>query len=444
MTSQAASLPETTVEAEPELERSLVLWLTNVSHAVNHFQNNMVAALYPVIMTELGFGYFQLGTITAIRNIFGNGSQILYGFLTPFVRRSHLLGVGNLILGIGTLATGLVSGYTGFIAARTITSIGSSAQHPVGASLLAGYFPKNRGAILALNSSLANVGSLLAPAAAGFLLLVLGWRQIFFVVAILSVLMGGAYFFFRDRVGTADQPVSKRARLAKGKESYLRVLKNRNIMVISLVQMVGAAGGEGGVNQTYIGPHLVNDLGLSFALAGVALSVFQLGSIFGPLWFGWLSDRTSRKNVIQASLLLSCLGTLSLAKQDVILAWIMGWLGAWLPSADDSFIPLLMLNLLIYGGITSSRQTLTQALVADSLADSDRDAGFSLYYFIAFLSDPIWSLVTGGLMENFGFSFAFSRLSVSYLIGMLLLFLVVDARRQDQDSAGIVPNRPAR
>jgi MFS family permease len=203
-------------------------------------------------------------------------------------------------------------------------------------------------------------------------------------------------------------------------------------MVISLVQMVGAAGGEGGVNQTYIGPHLVNDLGLTVAFAGVALSVFQLGSIFGPLWFGWLSDRFSRKLVIQLSLLLSCLGTLALARQDVLFGWLTG---AFSLDPEASFVPLLLLNLLVYGGITSSRMTLTQALVADSLADTDRDAGFSLYYFIAFMSDPVWSLVTGGLMETFGFAFAFSRLSASYLVGMLLLFFVVDARRRDASVA---------
>src|SRR5919197_2355886 len=192
MTSQAASLAETAFESEsqPEFERSFVLWLTNISHAVNHFQNNMVSALYPTIMAELGFGYFELGTLTAIRTIFGNGSQIMYGFLTPFVHRSQLLGAGNVIMSVGTLATGMVGGFGGFAAARTVASVGASAQHPVGASLLAGHFPHRRGTILALNSSIANVGSLLAPAAAGFLLLVLGWRQIFFVVAILSLIVG--------------------------------------------------------------------------------------------------------------------------------------------------------------------------------------------------------------------------------------------------------------
>lgn len=436
MTSQAVGITEAAVEAEPEvvLGRTFVLWLTNVSHAVNHFQNNMVAALYPVIMAELGFGYFELGTLTAIRTIFGNGSQIVYGFLTPFIHRGRLLGFGNLVMSVGTLATGMVGSFGGFAVARTVTSVGASVQHPVGSSMLAGYYPSRRGTILALNSSIANIGSLLAPAAAGFLLLVLGWRQIFFVVAILSIAVAAAYFLYRDKLGAAPVKQSPTAKLREGRSSYLRVLRNRNIMIIALVQMVGAAGGEGGVNQTYIGPHLVNDLGFNVAMAGVALSVFQLGSIIGPLWLGWLSDRWSRKSVIQLSLLLSSLGTLALAHQDVILGWLTN---LWPAVFADSLVAVLLVNLLLYGGISSSRMTLTQALVADSLADTDRDAGFSLYYFIAFMSDPIWSLVTGTLMENFGFSFAFSRLSLSYVVGMVLLFFLVDSRRR------AAPPRPA-
>jgi MFS family permease len=388
----------------------------------------MISTLYPAIMAEVGFGYFQLGTLTAIRVVFGNGSQIVYGFLTPFVARSHLLGVANLVMGVGTFITGVVSGFTGLVVARTVTSVGSSAQHPLGASLLAGQFPKNRGAILALNSSIANIGSLLAPLAAGLLLLVIGWRQIFLIVAALCLMVGAAYFLLRDRVGGAQHTTSRKARLADSKKSYLRVLRNRNIMVIALVQMVGAAGGEGGVNQTYIGPHLVRDEGFSLTLAGLALTIFTLGSVVGPLGFGWVSDRVSRKNVIQASLLLSALFTLSLAHEDALLSGLTGLLQDWWPGAQVSFLPLVLLNLLLYGGVTSSRQTLTQALVADSLADADRDAAFSIYYFVAFFSDPVWSLVTGALMENFGFAFAFSRLAVTYLVGMALVFLVRDPR----------------
>ena len=47
------------------VERNSVLWLTNFSHSVNHFQNEMLAVLYVAIMPELGFSYTQLKAIEA-------------------------------------------------------------------------------------------------------------------------------------------------------------------------------------------------------------------------------------------------------------------------------------------------------------------------------------------------------------------------------------------
>ncbi len=399
-----------------DLERSVILWLTNASHAMNHFQSQMVAVLYPAIMAELGFGYAQLGVLNAVRNLLGSGTQVLYGFLVPFVRHTRLLAVGNTILGLSTLVTGWVGSYDGFLLARGAASVGSSAQHPVGSSLLSGYFRRNRGTVLALNYSLSGVGSLLAPAAAGLLLLVLGWRQIFFLVAFASLAMGIAYFLLPGQIGSrARLQASGRAKLAQGKASYLRVLRDRNMIMVSLVMMVGAAGRGEGVNQTYIGPHLVNDLAFPVTVAGLALSVLQLGGIAGPIGLGWLSDRVSRVAVIQASLLLSALAT------------------AWL-AFQGAHLPLLLLNLVVYGAVTGSRNSLTQALIADSLSDEDRDAAFSIYYFIGFISGPVWSLLTGFIMESLGFSTAFSVLAFSYLAGMVLMFFVEDprARRKAQ------------
>src|SRR5262245_1850663 len=130
---QAASTPEGLVaepEAPSEREARLVLWLTNASHAGNHFQNQMVTVMYPVIMEQLGFDYAALGIMTAVRNMFGSATQGFYGFVTPFIRRTWLLGLANIGLAIGTLITGLVGSFTGFMWARVLTSVSSSAQHP--------------------------------------------------------------------------------------------------------------------------------------------------------------------------------------------------------------------------------------------------------------------------------------------------------------------------
>ena len=60
---------------------------------------------------------------------------------------------------------------------------------------------------------------------------------------------------------------------------------------------------------------------------------------------------------------LAAIGTLSLAHQDVWLGWVFDSLeGVW-PAVRESFMPFLLLNLLLYGCVTTSRQTLTQALI---------------------------------------------------------------------------------
>ena len=118
------------------VERHSILWLTNVSHAVNHFQNQMVAVLYIAIMPELGFGAAQLGLLTAVYSILNGASQGMYGFVTPFLRRTWVLGLGNLVLGLGTLASGFVGSFGAFVGTRGVSAVGASAQHPVGYSLL--------------------------------------------------------------------------------------------------------------------------------------------------------------------------------------------------------------------------------------------------------------------------------------------------------------------
>ncbi len=395
-------------------ERTAVLWLTSVSHAVDHFQQQFLSALYPVIMAELGFGYAQLGILTAARSLLASGMQVAFGFFAAFVRRSRLLGTGTLVAAFGTFLTGLAGSYAGLLGARGVFSLGSSAQHPVGASLLAGYFPSRPGTVLALNSSVANVGALLAPLSVGAFLALMGWRQAFLVLSLVSLAMGAAFFLLlRERPRTTASATSGCTRLAEGASSYLRVLRNRNMLVVALAMMVGAAGRGEGVNVTFIAPHLVNDLGLTVGMAGLALALQQAGGIVGPLGFGWLSDRSSRKRVVQASLAVSAIAT---------------W---WLVTLGGDLV-ILLPGLLVYGALTYSRLTLTQALVADAVEDTDRDAAFSLFYFLAFVSGPLWTLVTGFLMEAVGFGVAFSVLGFSYLVGVGLLGLVREAPRPAQ------------
>ncbi len=311
-----ANASATEEEVDSAVERNIILWLTNVSHGVNHFQNQMMVVLYPVIMPELGFGYAELGVLLAVQSMLGGATQGFYGFATPFLPRTWLLGIGNLVLGFGTLATGFVNSFGGIISTRGVASVGASAQHPVGYSLLAGYFPSARGKIIGLNSSISNVGSLLAPLTAGAMLVIMSWRQVFMIVAALSIAMGLVYFLFRKRVDTVtSQGPTSKEKLMQSTSSYLRVFRNRNMIFVSLVMMVGGAGRGGGGMVAFMAVYFANDLGLSTFTVAMAITTLGLGGVIGPIGFGWLSDRLSRTGILQLSLCLSALATVWVAFQ---------------------------------------------------------------------------------------------------------------------------------
>jgi predicted MFS family arabinose efflux permease len=261
---------------------------------------------------------------------------------------------------------------------------------------------------MALNTSISNVGTLVATPLATAMLLLMGWRQIFFVVTIASVIMGLVYFFFRD-YGAPSRVGSGRSRLAQGFRSYGSVLKNRNMLLIALVFMVGGAGRDGGVNQIYFAPHLANDFGYSKLTVGILITALSIGGIVGPIIFGWLSDTFSRTRMLQVSLALSCVGSL------------------WVANLGPGEV-MLFVSLLLYSAVTSSRGTQTQAIIADTATDADRDAAFSMYFLLGFLSQPVWVMVTGYLMDKAGFATALSLLSATYIIGISILFFVKDER----------------
>ena len=181
------------------------------------------------------------------------------------------------------------------------------------------------------------------------------------------------------------------------------------MILVSLVMMVGGAGRGGGGMVAFMAVYFATDLGLSTFMVTVAITTLGLGGVIGPIGFGWLSDRLSRTGILQLSLGLSALATVWVAFQG-------------------AFLPLLLLSLVLYGTVTRSRMTLTQAIVADSLPDADRDAAFSAFFFVGFASGPVWLLVVGSLMQTLGFSVAFSVLAVSYLAGMLLMLFVTGTR----------------
>lgn len=413
-----AAIQQESVEPLPVpavANKRFVLGVVNASHFLNHVQSSLGAVLFPVMMQQMGFDFLALGLLSSMYQLSAQAMQVVYGMLAQYYRRSMLLGIGNVIVGLGGLSMGFTQSFTQVLSIRVLAGAGSSAQHPVGSAILTSYFRKAKGRVLGFHHTAGNAGSFVSPLIAVAMLTFLDWRSIWIILGIPSVLMGCAYFFFRDSIAKSGESSKKRATKI-GLSNYIACLRNREVMVVSAIQMVGAAGRGTGVNQTYFVPFFMIALGADTAVAGLLLAVLQLGGLAGPVGIGWLSDRISRRLVLYGVMLFSTISTVALLFHSQI-------------------TPALLLNVIVYGAVVNARGSLTQTMVADAVPDEQTDAAFSLYFFIGFISGPLWTAITGYLIDSRGFSTAFVVISTTYLAGMALIAFL-SPRKKRALSAG--------
>ena len=400
-----ASADTPTLEATLQQKR-MALSLISSCHVLNHLQYSITSVMFPVMMQELGFGLLQLGALSAISNFVGQGLQVIYGLITGFFKRTVILGAGNMIVGISAASQFFVGSYPQLLVARIAIDAGSSPQHPLGASILSRFYPKARGWALTFHHSAGSFGSFIGPGLASIALLYMDWRTAFVVFGLASLVMGLALFMVREHASAADDVKDRRDNFKANIEAYRTCLKNRNIVFTSLVLMVGAAGRGTGINLTYLVPFFMERFDVTAPVGGMFLTVLQAAGLVGPLAIAWFSDRLGRRALVtQITLLLSAIMTVWLAYQTA--------LG-----------PLFYLNLILYGSVVEARGSLTQTMISDFAREELTDAAFSIYYFVGCISGPIWTLIVGYVMQNYGFTPAFFVAASTYLAGMLLLLFV--------------------
>jgi MFS transporter, FSR family, fosmidomycin resistance protein len=389
-----------------EQQKRLALGLISTCHTLNHLQYSITSVIFPVVMKELGFGLFQLGVISAVSNFVGQGLQVVYGFITGMFRRTAILGTGNVIVGVTAMLQYFVGSYPQLLAARVVIDAGSSPQHPLGSSILSRYYPKARGWALTFHHSAGNLGSFIGPALASLALLYMGWRTAFVVFGIFSLAMGLTLFLLQDYSSAPEETEGKKKLFKSNVNAYVLCLKNRQILLTSMVLMVGAAGRGTGVNATYLVPFFMEKFNITASAGGMLLTVMMGAGLVGPLAIAWLSDRVGKRTFItQLTLFLSAIMTV----------WFV---------QHSHLGPLFYLNLILYGSVVQARGSLTQPMIGDFASPELTDAAFSIYYFVGFISGPIWTLIIGYMMEHYGFAPAFYVAAGTYIAGMLLLSLV--------------------
>ncbi len=166
-----------------------ILVLLVLSVAINYLDRGALSVSAPRIKTELGLSTQEMGLLFSAFFWTYSLCQIAAGWLVDRYPVKRIYAGGFLIWSLATAATGAVGSLWSLFAARLVLGIGESVAYPAVSKILARAFPESqRGLANALVDAGGKLGPGLSTLLGGLALGTLGWRGLFVVTGLGSLL----------------------------------------------------------------------------------------------------------------------------------------------------------------------------------------------------------------------------------------------------------------
>ena len=172
--------------------KGVVLVVATVSSFIFPFMASTVNVALPSLGREFSLDAVTLGWIATAYLLSSAALLVPFGRIADIYGRKKIFAWGIGIFTLSSLLCGLADSATMLIAWRVLQGIGGAMLAGTAVALLTTVFPANeRGRVLGIIVAAAYLGISLGPVLGGVLTQHLGWRSIFFVGALLGLLVLG-------------------------------------------------------------------------------------------------------------------------------------------------------------------------------------------------------------------------------------------------------------
>ena len=323
-------------------------------NVLGYVDRQLVAALAPVLMAELGLTRTDVGLLIGpvFVFVFALGALLL-GAAADRGRRPRIIAGGLAAWSAATALTGTASGFGALALWRAVVGVGEATLPPTAIAMLGDRFPPSRlGFATSVYYAGVPIGFGVSLAVAGWVVPRLGWQACFFLLGAVGLGAVGLVWRMEDppRRGGAG------AAAGAGADGTLAVRLGRALAAEPTL-LVLVAGAALLVYQSASSQHLVTWLvqerGFAYSRAAYLGSAMVLGAgLAGSLGFGALTDAAERRlpggrllafagvgavslAATAAFYLLSPASPLFLAAWLAAQAWALGWFGPMLAAIHD-------------------------------------------------------------------------------------------------------------
>lgn len=318
-----------------------IIGLVGGAHFVSHFFQLTLPPLFPLLRTDFGVTYVQLGLLMSLFYASSGIGQTASGFLVDHWGARRVLPSGMALLAFAMALAGIAPSYWALVPAALLGGLGNSVFHPADYSIFnASVSPSRLGRAYGVHSICGNLGWAVAPAVGVTLSSTIGWRLALVTVGVFGIAAAVALSTQGEALADRRETAGLRGAPTSGSTANAGLLMATPILVAFAYFALLATSLIG--IQTFSVSAMVAIYEVPLGLATGALTAFLLGSAGGILVGGFLADRTSRHDVVAGSgMFLGAVASLVIASAapppallPVAMAVAGFCLGATSPSRD--------------------------------------------------------------------------------------------------------------
>ena len=281
------------------------LWLVTLGHGLTHWYPATFYLLLPLIGSELGLSYSEIGLVMTCQFVAAALANIPGGLVVDTVgRKGMLMGVSLFWVGFPYLLIGFTHSYLMLLACVALVGFGNSLWHPSAIPTLARRYPERKGLVLSIHGMGGNVGDAIAPIVIGAALAVLSWRQVVVLNVAPGLLVAVLMFAL---LGTIRLGERKAAAEGQSLGQYLQglrvLLRNRALVMLSVGSSFRTMTQS--ALLTFLPVYLAREMGYSPALVGACLFALQAAGFAAAPVAGHMSDRMGRKQILIGAMVTS-------------------------------------------------------------------------------------------------------------------------------------------
>ena len=376
------------------------LWLITIGHGLTHWYPATFYLLLPIIGSELGLSYSQIGLIMTCKYVASAIANVPGGVLVDTVGRKGLLMAVSLFwIGFPYLLIGFTHSYLMLLACVALVGFGNSLWHPTAIPTLARGYPERKGLVLSVHGMGGNVGDAVAPVIIGAALSYFTWREVVVLNVVPGLVVAALLFVF-----LGSMRLTSKAHETQTVAQYVAGLKDlfrsRSLVMLSTGSafrtMTQAA------LLTFLPVYLAHEMGYSPVWVGACLFALQAAGFAASPVAGHLSDRMGRKQILVSSM----------AATAVVLAAM----------ALSGGSPLFIALVAVLGFFLYATRPVIQAWMLESTPKNMGGSSIGVLFGAQALGGAIGPLLGGMVADAFGLLATFYFLAATIVIANLFVF----------------------